>query len=661
MPYITIDIEKIVHNAETVTRVCRQYGIEVAGVTKATCGMPQVGNAMLRGGVTAIGESRIQNILRMKAGGINAEFMLLRSPPLSAVDSVVRSVDISLNSELSVIVALAEAADKRGLVHDIILMVDLGDLREGIWPDNLMYVVQEVVKLRGVRIVGLGTNLSCYGGVVPTVENMSRLAEYADQIEVRFNRKLRYVSGGNTSSLDLVLEGGMPKRINHLRIGEGILLGRETIHRNPLPDTHQDAFLLHAEIIELKKKPSVPIGETGQDAFGKKPVFEDRGDMYRAILNVGREDVQVEGICPVDERLRILGASSDHLLVDVTQALADIHIGEDLAFHMNYGALLAAMTSAYVEKRPVSRRDRKHALQGVSLIEVPSRQGLPDPLEKIRSIMRQSLASLKLPVMQTDDWVPAPARLEMPVAPPSDVQDVEQVRTFFQTLLDRLFQAMSYGYIPIVISPDPFTSLCVYGGLSRFPDPLGVIVFSAFADFLNDFGPGGGCPQSGVHASAFGAGSARLAELTGFPQKLNPESFTMIGLREVHTDEMALIQRLSIEPFTMEDVDALGMREVCHKAIRIAARGTVGFHVTLDLSVLDPAIARGLERTSIGGISYREAHLAMEMIARSNLLRSVSVSGYNPEQDTDLSTARVVSSLALSLLGKKIFYRPDSR
>jgi arginase len=134
----------------------------------------------------------------------------------------------------------------------------------------------------------------------------------------------------------------------------------------------------------------------------------------------------------------------------------------------------------------------------------------------------------------------------------------------------------------------------------------------------------------------------------------------MVGLREVQAEEMTVIQQLSIEPFTMEDVDALGMREICHKAIRIASRGTTGFHVTLDLSILDPTITKGLARTSIGGISYREAHLAMEMIARSNLLRSVNVFGYNPELDKDLSTAKVVSSLILSLLGKKIFYGPNS-
>jgi predicted amino acid racemase/arginase family enzyme len=661
MPTITIDIEKIVHNAATVTGLCRRHGIEVAGVTKVTCGMPQVANAMLRGGVAAIGESRIQNILKMKAAGVNTRFMLMRSPPLSAADHVVRSVDISLNSELSVIVALADAAGKRGRVHDIILMVDLGDLREGIWPDNLMYVVQEVVKLRGVRIVGLGTNLSCYGGVVPSIDNMTQLAAYAQQIEERFNQKLRYISGGNTSSLNLVLAGKMPKKINHLRIGEGILLGRETIHRHPLPNTHQDAFLLNAEIIELKKKPSVPVGETGEDAFGKKPVFEDRGPMYRAILNVGREDVQVDGIAPVDPSLRILGASSDHLLVDVTSALERIHIGENLAFSMHYGALLAAMTSEYVEKRALSRTDQAHALQGVSLIAVPDPKDPAASPAKLREVIRQSLAELQLPLMQSDDWVPpAPGEEGCRAGLPAKTGS-EKSTVLLKFIGDQLLHALSYGYIPIALSPDPTTALCVYCGLSRFPDPLGVIVFSAYADFMQQCDNRTDWGQSNVHAAAFGCGPARLAKLTGPQANLNPESFTMIGLREVQAPEMALMQKLSIEPFTMEDVDALGMREVCHNAIRIAGGGTAGVHVTLDLSVLEPGITRGLARTSMGGISYREAHLAMEMIARSNRLRSVNVVGYRPQLDADLAGAKIVSSLILSLLGKKIFYKPNSR
>ena len=269
-PYITIDLNKIEHNARTITALCGKYGIDVCGVSKVTCGMPQVAKAMLRGGVACIGESRMKNIHRLKANGVATEFTLLRIPPLSAADDIVTSVNMSLNSELPVIQALSEAASRRGLVHNIMIMVDLGDLREGVWPDDLLPMVREVVELPGIRIAGLGTNLSCYGGVMPSEKNMNQLVDYAHRIETAFGITLRYISGGNSSSLNLIASGKMPRAVNHIRIGEGILLGRETVNRSAWPGTFQDAFLLQAEIIELKEKPSVPIGETGEDAFRRQ-------------------------------------------------------------------------------------------------------------------------------------------------------------------------------------------------------------------------------------------------------------------------------------------------------------------------------------------------------------------------------------------------------
>lgn len=357
-PYITIDLAKIAHNARTITRLCAQHGIEVTGVTKGTCGLPEVAHAMLRGGVVSIGESRQQNIHRLRASGINTSYMLLRIPPLSEVDDVVTSADISLNSEVSVIAALSEAACRRGLVHAVIIMVDVGDLREGVWPNDLIPFVRDIITLPGIRIVGLGTNLSCYGGVVPSEDNMQQLVDYASQLERTFGVHLQYISGGNSSALPLIAAGKMPRRVNHVRIGEGILLGRETIHRTAWPDTFQDAFRLYAEVIERKEKPSIPIGAMSEDAFGRQPTFADQGQRVRAILDIGREDVDVAGLQPLDARLAILGASSDHLLVDVTAAAGAIRVGDELAFSLNYSALLAAMTSPYVAKRPSYRTEQ---------------------------------------------------------------------------------------------------------------------------------------------------------------------------------------------------------------------------------------------------------------------------------------------------------------
>jgi predicted amino acid racemase len=180
---------------------------------------------------------------------------------------------------------------------------------------------------------------------------MNQLVLYAREIERTCGLTLRWISGANSSGLELIAAGRMPKQINHARIGEAILLGRETIHRRPWPGTYQDAFLLHAEVLELKEKPSVPVGERSEDAFGEHPAFANRGEIDRAILNVGREDVDVEGIAPLDCRLKILGASSDYLIVDVTEAAGHIHVGDEITFSLNYSALLAAMTSQYVEKR----------------------------------------------------------------------------------------------------------------------------------------------------------------------------------------------------------------------------------------------------------------------------------------------------------------------
>ena len=354
-PYLNIDLDKIEHNTRTIVGLCNENGIEVTGVTKVTCGHPEVAKAMLRGGVVSIADSRLENIQRLKSAGIDTSVMLLRVPALSAVDEVVTLVDLSLNSELAVLDGLSEAAIRTGEVHEVILMIDLGDLREGIWRDDVTTFVHEVIKLEGVRIKGIGTNLACFGGVVPSEDNMNQLVGLANEIEQTFGLTLKWISGINSSGLELIAAGDMPQRINHARIGEAILLGCETIHRKPWPDTFQDAFVLHAEILELKKKPSLPVGERGEDAFGKLTEFEDMGNVLRALINVGREDVNIEGITPLDSRIKILGGSSGYLVLDVSAMEGDISVGDELTFSLNYSALLTAMTSEYV---------KKHTLQG---------------------------------------------------------------------------------------------------------------------------------------------------------------------------------------------------------------------------------------------------------------------------------------------------------
>ena len=350
-PSLSIDLEAIEQNTRTIVRLFADHGVTVSGVTKGVCGDPEIAKAMLRGGIETLADSRLENTKRLRDSGIDVPLTLLRLPALSNIAKVVATTTASLNSEIEVVAALSDEAERHGVIHDVVLMVELGDLREGICPSDLIPFVDRMLDLPGVRLAGLGANLACLAGVLPSTDNMTHLVALAEEIERKFALELDLISGINSSGLELLAAGGMPNRVNHARIGEAILLGCETTHRRPWPGTRQDAFLLHAEVLECKRKPSRPLGERAEDAFGRRPTFVDRGERVRALLNVGREDVDIGSLTPLDPGVTIVGASSGYLVVDATDATDPTAVGDVLTFRPGYGALLAAITSDYVKKR----------------------------------------------------------------------------------------------------------------------------------------------------------------------------------------------------------------------------------------------------------------------------------------------------------------------
>ena len=348
-PRLLIDLEKIRHNAEVVSRLAARCGIGVVGVTKACCGDPLVAKAMLAGGVVGIADSRIENIRRLKEWGIETDMMLLRTPMLTQIPEVVGYADISLNSEIRVLKALDDEAMRTKRRHGIILMVEMGDLREGMMPEELDAAVQLTLQCEHLDLLGFGMNLACFGGVVPTMEKIFSFDRLARRIEQAYGVEFEIVSGGNSANIPYLLHHGEMTSINNLRIGEGILLGVETVRREPIPGTFQDAFTLECEIIELKNKPSVPDGMVSQDAFGRQPVFEDLGVIRRGIVALGRQDVIVEGLVSLDPGIAILGASSDHIILHVSNP--EMELGGVVRFSPKYGALVHLCTSGYVKKK----------------------------------------------------------------------------------------------------------------------------------------------------------------------------------------------------------------------------------------------------------------------------------------------------------------------
>ncbi|ADL08240.1 alanine/ornithine racemase family PLP-dependent enzyme [Thermosediminibacter oceani] len=352
-PRIEINLSLIRENARYIVDLCKRSGIEVMGITKGFCALLPVVRTMVDGGVKKLGDSRIKNIKNMKCSGLEIPIYLIRIPMPSEVEEVVRWADGSFNSEPEVIDLLSEKARALGKIHRVILMVDVGDLREGVMPEDVPEVVGRILEMPGVEFEGLGTNVGCYGGVLPSYENTKILVDLARDIEKRYGVRVKTISGGNTATLKLVENGRIAPGVNQLRIGEGILLGTDPTNGRNVPGTSQATMVLKAEIIEVKVKPSKPIGEIGRDAFGNIPVFEDRGPMKRAIVALGKQDCRIEGLIPLDESIEILGASSDHLLLDVTRAKRDIRVGSVVEFRMSYGAMLSLMTSPYVDKVPV--------------------------------------------------------------------------------------------------------------------------------------------------------------------------------------------------------------------------------------------------------------------------------------------------------------------
>ena len=346
-PRLEIDLDKIQHNARVLVERLARVGISVTGVTKATLGSPEIASALLPAGVRTLGDSRIENIECMRRARVPASMTLLRSPMQSQGDRVVANANVSFNTEIDVISKLSSAAKRMGKTHGVVLMVELGDLREGILPGDLEPTVRETLRLPNITLDGIGTNLACQSGVVPDAKNMTELSALATSIEATFGIELGIISGGNSANLPWGLSGADKGRVNDLRLGESLLLGREPLRRQPIEGLHTDAFTLVAEVIESKVKPSQPWGEIAQTAFGVKPRALDRGDISHTILAIGRQDTDPDGLLPPNG-IEILGASSDHLMTDSGQQR--LSVGAEVKFHLNYSALMRAMTSPCVAK-----------------------------------------------------------------------------------------------------------------------------------------------------------------------------------------------------------------------------------------------------------------------------------------------------------------------
>lgn len=375
-PRLDINLQAIEENTRSLVTRLSPMGIRVLGVAKGVCGLADVARAIVQGGAAGVGDSRLDNLSRLREGGTTGSFTLIRSPMMSQARRTVRLAQISVNTERSVLSELSRAAECAGQVHEVILMVEMGDLREGIAASDVVAAAKSLASLRGLHLNGLGTNLACHSGIAPDAQKMSELSGLAERVERQVGRTLATVSGGNSANLTWAFETGDVGRINELRLGEAILLGTEPLTGRPVEGLRTDAFTLVGEVIEVKEKPVQPWGTRVSMAFGDRTPPLGTGTIRQAIVALGRLDTVSDGLIPPDG-MTILGLSSDHLIVNIGDHTTVV--GDEISFALGYSALMRAASSPYVQTHIV--------------VDVPLPLTAAWPVSTPGSVLRRPLAT----------------------------------------------------------------------------------------------------------------------------------------------------------------------------------------------------------------------------------------------------------------------------
>lgn len=355
MAFITLNRQKLRDNYQYLNHLFSGHAIEWSVVAKILCGNKKYLHAIINDlQLAQVCDSRITNLRHIKEIAPSVETVFIKPPPKRIAERIVQFADISFNTEYATIKRLSEAAKRQQKRHKIVIMIELGELREGVMREQFIDFYERVFSLPCIDVIGIGTNLTCMYGVLPNQDKLIQLCLYKQLVEMRFNKKIPYVSGGSSVTIPLIEEGLLPTGVNHFRVGETLFLGTDVYTNKPNKNLHQDIFKLYAEIIELGEKPLVPDGEQGKNLLGHEINFNPamKGvNSYRAILDFGLLDAEEGHITPIDENMDIVGVSSDMIVIDLGSNPQQLKVGDLIGFRMTYMGILRIMNSNYIDKR----------------------------------------------------------------------------------------------------------------------------------------------------------------------------------------------------------------------------------------------------------------------------------------------------------------------
>ena len=353
MAILRLNRKKLQHNYNFLNRLFEKHGIHWGVVSKLLCGHKPYIRELIALGANEIHDSRVSNLKAIKEVAPEVQTVYIKPPPKRSIKNIIRYADVSLNTEYETIRMLSEEAGRQGKKHKVIIMIEMGDLREGVLGEQLVEFYEHVFKLPNISIIGLGTNLNCMYGILPSKDKLVQLSLYKQIIELKFDRQIPWVSGGTSVVIPLIFRKQLPKGVNHFRVGETLFFGRNLFNGKMLKGMESGIFELYAEVIEVNEKPVVPVGLRGEDPSGD--VHEINPDEYgkestRAILDIGLLDINPKYLVPKNKKIKIAGGSSDMLVLDLGDNEAKVKVGDQIGFRMKYMGALQLLNSDYVEK-----------------------------------------------------------------------------------------------------------------------------------------------------------------------------------------------------------------------------------------------------------------------------------------------------------------------
>jgi len=357
MARLDIRIDQIKDNIQKLSGFLSKNHIQWTLVAKVAAGNPNLLRALLsipglKEQIHSIAASHVDSLRAMKSFDPTIPTMYIKPPSLTEIPKVIQYADISLNTNFHTIAALQREARSQGKVHKIIIMIEMGELREGILRENLVRFYGKVFNLSNIEVIGLGTNLGCMHGIEPTYDKLIQLSLFEQLIEARFNHKLELVSGGSSITLPLIKRGRMPVGVNHFRIGEAAFLGTSPLDGKKYLNLNRDAFLFHSHIVELYRKDIAPDGVIGEGNIGhtaQTPVVS--GKSFKAVMDFGILDTPHEHLSPINPKIQFVGNSSDMTVYDMGSNPNNKRVGDILTFQPDYMGVANLMGSRFIEKQ----------------------------------------------------------------------------------------------------------------------------------------------------------------------------------------------------------------------------------------------------------------------------------------------------------------------